>query len=204
MTKLVQQAKVRTNTIKDSVCKIDVPAVKFADLWSAYPGGNPCDGTGPDGRLAFSDQCAIRVGVALKKVGVTFKSYPAKRKCWFQGHEDHILAAKELADWLKLQPFVGCTKVVDVKGADWQDKIKGKTGIIFFGNYWRRTNSNGVEETTPSGDHIDLWNGERLTTGSGGARGIFTTFSRFSLGIDSGLGYSNLAKATEILFWEIK
>ena len=33
MTKtLVQQAKVRTNTVKDSVCKIDVAAVKFSDL----------------------------------------------------------------------------------------------------------------------------------------------------------------------------
>jgi hypothetical protein len=29
---LKQHAKIKTNTTKDSVCKIDVPAVKFADL----------------------------------------------------------------------------------------------------------------------------------------------------------------------------
>lgn len=201
---LVQQVKVRTNTTKDSVCKIDAPAVKFADLWRGYPGGNPCDGNDKNGNLAFSDQCAIRLGVALKNVGVTFKSYPFKGKCWFSGHEDHILRAEQLANWLKLQPFVGCTKVADIKGENWQEKIKGRTGIIFFGNYWRRTNSAGVEEFNPSGDHIDLWNGEKLTTGSGGLRGRLTTFSRFTLGIGSGIGYSDLGKATQIFFWEIK
>lgn len=38
---LVQQVRVRTNTIKDSVCRIDVPVVKFADLWDNYVTGNP-------------------------------------------------------------------------------------------------------------------------------------------------------------------
>jgi len=136
MTKkeLKQQARVRTNTIKDSVCRIDVPSVRFTDLWNAYPGGNPCDGKDKNGESAFNDQCAIRVGVALRNVGVTFKSYPSKGKCWFKGHEDHVLRARELAEWLKLQPFAGCTKPIDVKGSDWRDRIKGKTGIVYSRN----------------------------------------------------------------------
>ncbi|WP_288407175.1 type VI secretion system amidase effector protein Tae4 [uncultured Herbaspirillum sp.] len=202
--KLVQQAKVRTNTIKGSVCRIDAPSVKFSELWNAYPGGNPCDGKDKNGKPAFSDQCAIRVGVALTKVGVTFKSYPEKGKCWFKGHTDHVLRAKELAEWLKLQPFVGCTKPTDIKGRDWQERIKGKTGIIYFADYWRRKDRNGVEESHPTGDHIDLWNGSRLTTGSGEFLARLTTFGRFTLGFDSGIIYSDLGKATEILFWEIK
>ena len=206
MTKkeLIQQAGVRTNTIKDSVYKIDVASVSFTDLWNAYPKGNPCDGKDKKGEPAFSDQCAIRVGVALKNVGVTFKSYPSKGKCWFKGHEDHVLRATELAEWLKLQPFAGCTKPIDIKGSDWRGRIKGKTGIVYFADYWRRTNSNGAKESQPTGDHIDLWNGSRLTTGSGSLRARLTTFGRFTLGFDNGLIYSDLSKATQILFWEIK
>lgn len=202
--KLVQQIKVRTNSIKDSVCRVEAPSVRFSELWASYPGGSPCDGKEQDGKPAFSDQCAIRVGVALKKVGVTFKSYPSKGKCWFKGHTDHLLRARELADWLILQPFVGCTKPIDIKGTDWQERIKEKTGIVYFADYWRRTNRNGTEESQPTGDHIDLWNGNRLTTGSGSLRARLTTFSRFTLGFDNGLIYSDLGKATQILFWEIK
>ncbi|WP_429267926.1 T6SS effector amidase Tae4 family protein [Paraburkholderia sp. EB58] len=39
------------------------------------------------------------------------------------------------------------------------EKETGRTGIIFFGSYWRRC----LKEKDPSDDHIDLWNGERLT-----------------------------------------
>lgn len=39
--KLVMQAVVPTNAIKGSVCRIEVQAVKFADLWDAYVTGNP-------------------------------------------------------------------------------------------------------------------------------------------------------------------
>jgi hypothetical protein len=203
MTKtLVQSATIPTNTEKGSVCKIQVEAVKFADLWAAYPRGNPCDGKDAKGNLAFDDQCAIRVGTALKGVGVTFKSFPKAGKCWFEGHEDHILRAEQLADWLKLQPFAGCAKVATVTGADWQDKVKGKTGIVFFGNYWQRTiDDKGTKEKTPSGDHIDLWNGSRLTNVS--FQGFTNNVMRFVIGVPS-LWYSDLGKASKIWFWEIK
>jgi hypothetical protein len=58
----------------------------------------------------------------------------------------------------------------------------------------------------PTGDHIDLWNGSRLT--ASGLIGTLTTTARY-LGQRSFLpatdwGYSDLGKSKTILFWEIK
>ena len=46
-----QKAQVRTNTTKDSVCKIDVQPVTFAALWANYVTGDPylVDGKVPKG-----------------------------------------------------------------------------------------------------------------------------------------------------------
>ncbi|PIL42549.1 hypothetical protein CR105_24000 [Massilia eurypsychrophila] len=159
MTKpLVQQARVRTNTTQGSVCKIDVSAAKFADIWAAYPGEHPSKERWPDdviergkvvakkGELTYEDQCAIKVSVALHGVGVEMKS--------FNGANTRIsekkaaLRAAELADWLKRLPFCGLPmNPTSVTGRDWQVRAKGKTGIIFFANYWRRSG----ESRAPSG-----------------------------------------------------
>jgi len=58
----------------------------------------PCDAKDEEGNLLFKNQCAIRVSYALKKSGVSFLSFPKGRKCWVHQKQDHILAAKELAD----------------------------------------------------------------------------------------------------------
>ncbi len=109
-----------------------------------------------------------------------------------------------MAEWLLRRPFAGCPSPEVITGADWQDKAKGRTGIIFFGSYWRRN----LKEKTPTGDHIDLWNGDRLTPSS-------ETTLRFTFGISKvwnplsviGVGpenlYSNLADAKQILFWGV-
>ena len=107
--------------------------------------------------------------------------------------------AQELADWLKLQPFCGLpSKPEEITGSNWQVKIKGRTGIVFFKDYWTRTG-----ERSPSGDHIDLWKGSKLT-----ATGVLSqaeTFMRFTIGFSSVLYmYSDLGKSTQILFREIK
>jgi hypothetical protein len=80
---------------------------------------------------------------------------------------------------------------------------EGSTGIIAFRNYWARS----LKEKDPSGGHIDLWNGNRLTISSG--EGLLGVIGR-GIGVHSAhfpgttYGYSDLRKATEILFWEIK
>ena len=191
MTKVIkQQATVRTNTIRGSVCRIEVEAVKFADLWAAYPSSDPCDAKSKDGKLVFGNQCAIRLSFAMKKAGVTFKSYPAKRKCWVHPEADHILAAKELADWLELQPFVGCRQSESITGESWRDKILDRTGILCFEDYYAPSGGSG-------GDHIDLWNKDRLTGG------IFFGWARTRFNIVIPFRMSDLRKSKRIRFFPI-
>jgi Type VI secretion system (T6SS), amidase effector protein 4 len=188
-TALKQTAKIKTNPQKGSICKVNVQAVRFEDLWRNYPGSDPCDAKDKDGKKLFANQCAIRVSYALKKTGVTFKSYPAKRKCWVHPDADHILSAAELADWLELQPFVGCKKSEQVTGADWYDKVAGRTGIICFEDYYAPSGGSG-------GDHIDLWNGSKMTATGSGLR------ARFGIVIPFGV-WSDLRKARKIRFFPI-
>lgn len=185
--KLVQNARVRTNTTPGSVCKLDAPIVKFSTLWDAYPGSDPCDAKDESGGKRFKNQCAIRVSYAMKTVGVTFKSFPSKRKCWLHPHDEHILAAKELADWLERQPFLGCRKSEDVTGANWREKVKDRTGIICFEDYYAPSEGSG-------GDHIDLWNGSRMTALLSGLR------TRFNIVVPN---WSDLRVSRRIRFFEI-
>lgn len=188
MTKaLTQAANVKTNTERGSVCHVNVQAVKFADLWSAYPDSDPCDAKDEHGKKRFKNQCAIRMSHALKKSGVTFRSFPAKRKCWIHPEADHILAAKELADWLELQPFVGCRRAEDVTGASWRERVKDRTGIICFEDYYAPSEGSG-------GDHVDLWNGSRMTSLMSGLR------TRFNIVLPN---WSDLRKSKRIRFFPV-
>ena len=58
----------------------------------------------------------------------------------------------------------GIQKVHKVNPEKFKDTLSGKRGIIFFRDYYQRIN-NGKKESfrNRSGDHIDLWNGSRLT-----------------------------------------
>jgi len=86
-------------------------------------------------------------------------------------------------------------------GPDWQDKIKGRTGIIYFFGYWRQ---DGDSVDVLSGGHIDLWNKDTLTSS-------VVSFLRFRLGVTrfrnpltNDNWFSDLANSKEILFWEVK
>ncbi|CAJ0791770.1 hypothetical protein LMG7141_02559 [Ralstonia condita] len=197
---LKQKAQVRTNATPGSVCRIDAPAVKFADLWGNYVTGDPyADPTG-----AYKNQCAIRMSATLHRVGIEMKSFSEKvikpppgkdtiGRILLKGKAT-ATRADEMAIWLNLQPFCGLPKrPQDVTGTDWEMKVKGRTGIIFFGEYWAR---DGESSDRASGGHIDLWNQDTLTPSS-------TSFFRFRLGFNS-LWYSDLRNSKKILFWEIK
>lgn len=214
MTKaLVQNANVRTNTIKDSVCKIDVPAVKFADLWDNYVTGAPYQ-PGPNDNGDYSNQCALRMSATFHKVGIKMLSFSQKSVKPMPGAQtlgrvmmDGLAAAVrayELGEWLKLQPFCGLPKQPEnITGNDWESRIKGRTGIIMFHAYWTRP---GEAPANASGGHIDLWNGRRMTIS--GAEGLIAVVGR-RIGISSAhipgtsIGYSDLSKAKLILFWEV-
>ncbi|AOK63532.1 hypothetical protein WM29_30180 [Burkholderia ubonensis] len=199
--------KVGTNTKNGSQKEVPVTAITFKELWDNYPSGNPYDDP------AYTNQCAIRISVMLHRVGVGMKSFSQKTVKPMSGSSTigRILLdgkptatrADELGEWLQLQPFAGLPKAENITGADWESKVKGRTGIIQFSRYWTR---DGEATANASGGHIDLWNGSRLTVSS--APDAVATYSRV-LGLHSlfpgtSFGWSDLRNSKQILFWEIK
>lgn len=200
MSRVVQTAVVRTNTIKNSVCKIDVQPVTFTSLWNNYVDGNPYD----DPAGTHENQCAIRLSATLHRVGIDMKSFSQKVVPPAPGKESlgRILLngkpaatrADEMAAWLRLQPFCGLPKAPEnVTGSDWASKAKGRTGIIYFGKYWRQ---DGDSPSNLSGGHIDLWNGEKMT---GFGTGLRVRWNIVIPGI-----WSDLRKAQTILLFPIQ
>lgn len=172
-------------------------AVRFTNLWAGYPSSkpyvNPRTGEVPSG---YENQCAIKVSVALAASGEKLTSF--KGAAVTVKGEKAAVRAQELAAWLRRERIPGLSMVPEsIAGADWQSKIKNRTGIVYFADYWLRPG-----DKTPSGDHIDLWNGSRLT--ASGVEGVLVTVARFGLGIDSGPGFSDLGRSKTILFWEVR
>ncbi|MGD8910412.1 MAG: type VI secretion system amidase effector protein Tae4 [Chromatiales bacterium] len=123
----------------------------FKKMWDNHPTGEyPCRDS--SGKKAFTNQCAIRMGVAFDKAGVSTNSFKGAR-CWHGHAPKHILRAEELANWLK-GPFSPFRKIEIFDAANGFRRISGRRGVIFFKDYYGH---NG------QGDHIDLWNGSRLT-----------------------------------------
>jgi len=161
----------------------------FKQLWDNYPDSDPCDAKDKKGNQLFSNQCAIRVSYSMKKSGISFVTFPQKRKCWVHPGADHILAAKELADWIQKSSNPSFIKNENITGKNWRGKIMGRTGIICFEDYYLRSDGSG-------GDHIDLWDGNSMTSiGS-----YFRT--RFNIVIPS--IWSDLTKSKNIRFFPVK
>jgi hypothetical protein len=131
--------------------------LNFEKLWLWHPANrgiiNPCT---TSGKVNFENQCAIRMADCLSKVGVQFNTFKGA-KC-YPGHnhnQSHVLRAEELADWMKSRPQIFGR--VDVKKAATSLDYKNKKGILFLLNFWGQGNQ---------GDHIDLWNGNKMTRGA--------------------------------------
>lgn len=180
--------------------------ISFKKLWESHPTvvdniPSPCV---TNGVKNFSNQCAIRVGVALTANGIKTSSIPGVTHCW-HGHkksEGHVIRAEELANGLSKLPISGIKKVIKVTPEDFAKQISGRNGIIFFKDYWQRT-VNGKKESVRnrSGDHIDLWNGSRLTKKSSWAR-IHLRIGNFGLHSVSD-EFSDLERSRSIWFWGI-
>ena len=115
--------------------------LRFQEVWGHHPyPAYPCD------PVAFENQCAIRMGVALQGAGMSIDDYTGLLCYPNYGHDPrHILRAQELADWLLTKEGdVGkATKRKNVSAADYKDM----NGIVFVKDGWGAT------------DHIDVWNG---------------------------------------------
>ena len=158
--------------------------LKFSTLWNDY--GSDLSHT--DKNELFDNYCAINLSEALIKSGM----FPGGTKCWgnCSSKQSHTIRAQELADWL----LGNLSGAKDITGENFMDQIEGKTGIVFFQNYYEGA------EGGMTGDHIDLWNENEM-----GSYGITRTWIRTTipfLGVI--LNMSDLSKSTQILFWEIK
>ncbi len=173
--------------------------IAFATILKNYSNAPPCvraDGQIPAG---YENQCAMRVGKALERSGVSFDSFHGGR-CPVSPSVGGLAASAEgLAKWLVAKPFPGCDVRKILAAATWDEELKGRTGIVYFKDYWRRKGEQGQG----TGDHIDLWNRDTLTPG-------WTSFLRFRLGINQ-LGslfsddnvYSDLNKSRAVWFFSV-
>ena len=184
-----------------------IAAVPFSRIWDSYPSDPPCiDKTGKP-PLGWDNQCAVRLGVALARSGVSFASFPLGGRCPVGPSSGPMIgSAQRVADWLKTHPFPGCSRPQIIPSGGWESALNGRTGIVFFKDYWRRQ---GETNGAGTGDHIDLWNRSKRTPS-------IQTFLRFTLGIssfpnlnpfsrseDNPNWFSDLGKSSQIWFWSV-
>lgn len=199
--------KVSTNNTPQSKKSVQLQALSFQAIWNAYPKKDPYDD--PTGE--YENQCAIRMSVTFHSIGSDMKSFsqnvlkpmPGKKTLGrlILGGKATATRAYELAEWLKLRPFLGLGKPENITGPDWQDKVKNRTGIIYFFGYWRQ---DGDSADALSGGHIDLWNKDTLTPSVVSFLRFRLGMSRFRNPLTNNNWFSDLANSKEILFWEVK
>jgi len=176
--------------------------VTFNTLWNNHPQGifspnaTPCQ---TKGKEHFTNQCAIRVGVAMQKSGIDTTKFNHVQRCWFHPElAGHIIRAEELANALHKQrtivPGLRSREKIAPKG--FENEIKNRTGIIFFKDYFLRK---GEITRNRSGDHIDFWNGSRLPSIGSWAR----IHSRFVANILRDFDHSDYHESKEIWFWPL-
>ena len=122
----------------------------FKLMWSSYPTAQfPCNETIRGGGLAWQNQCAIRLSIALEKAGLSLKTYN-EHTC----KHGHARGAEPLANHLHYAIFWP-KKLLSPATAEKQ--LNGKQGIVFFKDLKGFRGGRG--------DHIDLWNGSISKTG---------------------------------------
>lgn len=191
--------------------------LEFGALWRAHPLNNaqqaPCrlpqdvesgGKTILKGLPSYPNQCAIRMGLALKGAGVTIDQLGRITTCSYHpAGEMHVLNAQQTADAIARLKIDGLGPVEKLTGADtaqFYHKLFGRKGIIYFKDYWSRSVTvsgdggmpQSIKESTATGDHIDVWNGYRTT-----ANWLMEWFSWLGY-------YHTYVNAKEIWFWEVK
>jgi hypothetical protein len=164
----------------------------FTTLWNNHPtvkGEKPLLDT-----VSYENQCAVNLAAAMMRSGYDFKTYRGV-KSWQKEGTKYPIRAEQLASWLTTAAAKLPNKVVQYNGKEIKDEKTGqdvfdtlnnKTGIIFFRDYW----GPGMQ-----GDHIDLWNGARMTARS--------SWFRAQLGITYEGMWSDFLKAKAVWFWLI-
>lgn len=112
--------------------------VRFSRIWDEYPRGTPCVDKNGEPPQGWENQCAVRVGMALERAGVSLKTLGPGGRCPGVDKASAMVgSAQRLADWLRSHPFPGCGRAMIISpGAAWESRVAGKTGIVFFKDYW--------------------------------------------------------------------
>ena len=166
----------------------------FETLWKNFPDKEimkkKCTNKQKDSNKPFSDYCAILLSECFNKSGIDISLMKGTR-CWSHPGKKHILLAEDLAKGLKSYKPSSFGNLEKVTPGSFQDILSDKTGIIFFKDYWQR----GKESfENRSGDHIDLWNKNEITSSGMLFRSVLEFLGRVS----------DLNKSREIWFWEVK
>jgi hypothetical protein len=155
----------------------------FQTIWNNHP--NIKGDTPLLDRKVYANQCAINLSAALIRSDIPLNGFHGALS-WQNGRPKYAIRAQELANWLKT-PFPNFSKkFMRLSPKDFSTDLHGQRGIIFFQNYWGPGSQ---------GDHIDLWNGSRLTHIRSLAQ-IYLRVGSFGLG-------SDYRDAELIWFWAI-
>lgn len=115
------------------------------------------------------------------------------RYCWqHPKSEGHVLAAEEMARALSRASIPGLRAVIKLKPEDFEEVLAGQQGAIFFKDFWRRGSETFGNR---SGDHIDLWNGRRLTD--------WLSYPRIQMGFSVEGTFSSYHDSREICFCRV-
>ena len=172
--------------------------LKFSDLWKQYP-GHHIDHKNPiTDKEQYGNQCAIELSEALIANGVSLDKFKGGTCTNCSVGKDHALVAQELAAFLLNKIKFSGVEPVFLTGSNYEEYVKGKTGIVYFKDYWHRdTDAKDVR----TGDHIDLWNKNKLGSLGWGMTFMRQTFPNFT---ENYLDTSDLTKSKQVIFWEFK
>jgi hypothetical protein len=136
----------------------------FANLWAKHPSLqaepviNPCSNA--RGSPHYANQCVIRLGVAMTGAGIDFSSFTGAY-CYYGHGRRHPLRVEEFKLWINSDKATFAPYYAEVSKRDSRGRQRsyhsylGRQGIVAFLDFW----GGGT------GDHIDLWNGERIAQG---------------------------------------
>ena len=142
--------------------------IEFMDLWCGHPINesvqSPCiapqDLTNLEGQHVkmafpvFHNQCAIRMGVALRRAGVQPAQIGGCSHCAVHPREEmHFINASQLANAIARANIPGVGRIEKFTGteaAHFYPKMFGRTGIIYFQDYWNRTSDRAAPPATTS------------------------------------------------------
>lgn len=128
----------KTNGVSNSQKNVQLKAITFDELWSAYP-SRTIEHIDPSSKKdVFSDHCAINVSNTLYQCGILMKTF-SKTRCWNCPTPDpttkkgmHVIRAEELSEYLKTRPFAGCPAPKKLSGKILKRMLRERPVLSFL------------------------------------------------------------------------